>query len=216
LSNDIVDDGDLFDAPAITTTDAEVVETLDDDKPAPAANRSRNNKRNQGRRDRDRARLKTPPEGSDSQLPEARPARIQGRNVRPNLPLPTQAVVPQEIDAPLSDEPSGVLESEFINLPSTIIALNVALDNEQTDNDTNVVSDHSDGDGDDNTETETPKPKKARTVRRGPNRRRPRNPNYKKTENDLGNEDHNNVDMLSNTPHDDNIATPAPEHDSVD
>jgi ribonuclease E len=117
-----------------------------------------NRNRNNNRRDKNKNR-NTPEQSTQNQ--ESRPNRPQrgpGRNVRPNLP------------------PAPVVEVEVNTELTTPVVPAAELDNEVIlTADTNVVI---------STEQQTPKPERKNNIRRGPNRRRPRNPNYKKPETD--------------------------------
>ncbi len=117
-------------------------------------NRSRNN----NRRDKNKNR-NTQEQSTQNQEPRPnRPQRGPGRNVRPNLVPPTpvvEAEVNNELTTPV---PATDLDNELILTTDTDV----------------VIS----------TEEQTPKPERKNNTRRGPNRRRPRNPNYKKPEPD--------------------------------
>jgi ribonuclease E len=125
-------------------------------------NQSNRNRNNNNRRDKSKNRNTPLPEQA-AQNQEARPnrpARGQGRNVRPNITPPLPSVVEPELnnEAVVVTPKSNDQENEVIFSADTDV----------------VIS----------TEEQTPKPERKNNTRRGPNRRRPRNPNYKKPESD--------------------------------
>ncbi|MFI3189211.1 MAG: Rne/Rng family ribonuclease [Methylococcales bacterium] len=130
-------------------------------------NRSRNNnnRRGKGKVTQDRTTQDpTSPQPVAQPNQEPRPARQQrgpGRNVRPNIiPIATVEIVEADV------------KNETIVMPQTTAIPDEA--NEvlvSTDADVAIAVDG-----------QAPKPERKNNTRRGPNRRRPRNPNYKKPE----------------------------------
>jgi len=154
-------------------------------------NRSRNNRRNNNKN----RSAQTPEQGAaaapQQQNQEPRPNRQQrgpGRNVRPNIP-PVQAV-----DSEVSNE--AVVAPVT---PAVIPTPDAARE---------IVS-HTDAEAVISTEEQAPKPERKNNARRGPNRRRPRNPNYKKPEFDNDAPVHHN-DESPNTGAEDNASEPRP------
>jgi ribonuclease E len=137
-------------------------------------NRNRNNRRGNGKNkptqeqyQQNQQNQTQQPVNPSPQHQEPRPNRQPrgpGRNVRPNL-APVVAVVEAEVNnetlvAPVMAKPEPELTTELVLVTDT-------------DNDA-VIS----------TEEQAPRPERKSNSRRGPNRRRPRNPNYKKPESD--------------------------------
>ncbi|MDP3837514.1 MAG: ribonuclease E/G, partial [Methylococcales bacterium] len=150
-------------------------------------NRSRNNRRNnnKNRPAQEQSNGNAPPQNQ-----EPRPNRQQrgpGRNVRPNLP-PVPAV-DAEVTADVAVAPVA---------PAVISAPDFVSDAIVIETDVEI-----------NTEEQTPKPERKNNSRRGPNRRRPRNPNYKKPEFDNDAPVHHS-DESSNTGAEDNASEPRP------
>jgi ribonuclease E len=118
-------------------------------------NRNRNNRRGKGkgRGTGDQVVAPNPNQNQNQEPRPSRPPRGPGRNVRANL-------------APVPVVEADVL-SEAVIVPPTADTAS------ETVNDTEVAI---------TTEGLTPKPERKNNARRGPNRRRPRNPNYKKPE----------------------------------
>jgi ribonuclease E len=154
-----------LDIPELIETPAPVVEKT----PAtPTHEGQQNRNRNNNRRDRSKgktAQEQTPAVIAQNQEPrparpprEPREPRGPGRNVRANL-------------APVPVTDAGV-NSETAEIPTTIAAPEVVGDVLlNTDTDVATAS-----------EGQALKPERKNNARRGPNRRRPRNPNYKKPE----------------------------------
>ena len=124
------------------------------------SNRNRNN--NNNRRDKSKNRNTPLPEqvAQNQEARPNRPARGQGRNVRPNITPPLTSVVETELnnEAVVVPPPSSGIENEEVFSADTDVVISA--------------------------EEQTPKPERKNNTRRGPNRRRPRNPNYKKPESD--------------------------------
>ncbi|MDP3009167.1 MAG: Rne/Rng family ribonuclease [Methylococcales bacterium] len=148
-------------------------------------NRSRNNRRNNNK---NRPAQEQSNGNAPQQNQEPRPNRQQrgpGRNVRPNLP-PVPAV-DTEVNGEVAVAPVA---------PAVIAAPDFVSDAIVTDTEV-VIS----------TEEQAPKPERKNNSRRGPNRRRPRNPNYKKPEFDNDAPVHHN-DEFSNASAEANTSEP--------
>jgi ribonuclease E len=165
-----------------------IVEKVQPAQEGQQQNRNRNNRRNNNKN----RPAQTPEQGAaPQQNQEPRPNRQQrgpGRNVRPNLP-PVPAVdaeVNAEVAVAAPVAPAVIPAPDFVS--DAIVT------------DTEVVI---------NTEDQTPKPERKNNSRRGPNRRRPRNPNYKKPEFDNDAPVHHS-DESPNTGAEDNASEPRP------
>jgi ribonuclease E len=122
--------------------------------------RSNRNKRNKGKTQQEQ------PTAQQNQEPRSnRQMRGPGRNVRPNL-VPAPVV---ETDAKIE-----IIDETVAVIPISPTTIDVAREVLNTDAAEKVVAE----------EATQPKPERKNNARRGPNRRRPRNPNYKKTESD--------------------------------
>ncbi|MDD5126364.1 Rne/Rng family ribonuclease, partial [Methylovulum sp.] len=164
--------------PEVAAEPVEVVETKTNGNPPSSRSRSSSRKRNRNKNyNRDREREPTTNQEPDKQekpTPEKpagesstqtpRQFRAPGRNVRPNIIPPPSANAPQEVSDELHD--NGAYDS---NEEAELVA-------SLTDSENAVETS-----GDDQA---TKNSSSKRSGRRGPNRRRPRNPNYKKPEDD--------------------------------
>ena len=121
------------------------------------SNRNRNRRNNNKNKTPQEQKVPQEPAAQNQEPRPNRPARGPGRNVRPNL-------------APVS----LVAETEANN--ETVVVLSQPI-TEAFDEVPNINTEVT-GVG----EELTPKPERKNNTRRGPNRRRPRNPNYKKPE----------------------------------
>jgi ribonuclease E len=149
-----------------TSTVAEVVSIPVVEKtPVAQENRNRNNNnRRDKHKNRERNNNNQEQSTQNQELRPNRPVRGPGRNVRPNLP-PVVPVV--EAEAPVS---------AAFPIPVSEVTRNVPHEAKVESELTDIVASESD--------TLPPKPERKNNNRRGPNRRRPRNPNYKKPEAD--------------------------------
>ncbi len=152
-------------------TPEEVIEPVIEKAPAVQENQQNQNRNrnNNNRRDKNKNRERNnnnQEQAAQNQEPRPnRPMRGPGRNVRPNLP-PVVSVV-ETIEAPVS---------AAFPIPVSEVVRNVPREQQESENLlTDAVSEN-------NGDTLAPKPERKNNSRRGPNRRRPRNPNYKKPE----------------------------------
>jgi ribonuclease E len=154
------------------TTESEIIEEVfvpvAEKAPVAQENHQNRNRRNNNNRDKNKNRERNgnnQEQGTQSQEPRPnRPMRGPGRNVRPNLPLVVPVV---DADAPAS---------AAFPVPVSEVVRNMPREQEETETVlTDAVSEN-------NGDTLPPKPERKNNNRRGPNRRRPRNPNYKKPE----------------------------------
>jgi ribonuclease E len=139
--------------------------TVAEKQPTPQSEEQTNRSRNNNNR-RNNGKNKKPqePQTAQNQNQEPRPNRQQrgpGRNVRPNLP-----------PVPAAD---AALNTEVPNLPPAT---------EGNADENTIVELIASTDIDGAVTTEAVKSERKNNTRRGPNRRRPRNPNYKKPETD--------------------------------
>lgn len=162
--------------PEITKSPAPVVEKVRSaDESQPGRGRNNRRSRNQGQKNLEPRPNPAPqePEAKQEQSKEPRPSRNirgPGRNVRRNLAPANNAV----------DESGELVKSEAVAANEAAITEVTLLTPEAT------VS----------TEEQTKQTARKSSSRRGPNRRRPRNPNYKKTE---GEGDSNGGEAASDT-----------------
>ena len=190
--NKLVSSLDITPEPVAETAPAVAAPAVVEKTPPPAQegqqqNRSRNNRRNNNK---NRPAQEQSNGNEPQQNQEPRPNRQQrgpGRNVRPNLP-PVPAV-DAEVNADVAVAPVA---------PAVMPAPDVLSDAIVTD--TEFVT---------STEEQTPRPERKNNCRRGPNRRRPRNPNYKKPEFDNDAPVHHS-EASSNTGAGDSASEPHP------
>ena len=146
--------------PEVTVSAPTVVEKVQPPQPEAQANRSRNNNNRRGN-SKNKNPQNPPQEPQTAQNQEPRPNRQQrgpGRNVRPNLaPIPA-------VEASVSNEVATVPSTATIPEVDSVVELVSSPDTELA------------------IATDALKPERKNNTRRGPNRRRPRNPNYKKPE----------------------------------
>ncbi len=146
--------------PEVTVSAPTVIEKVQTPQPEAQVNRSRNNNNRRGN-SKNKNPQNPPQEPQTAQNQEPRPNRQQrgpGRNVRANLaPIPA-------VEAGVSNEVATVPSTATIPEVDSVVELVSSPDTELA------------------IATDALKPERKNNTRRGPNRRRPRNPNYKKPE----------------------------------